>query len=36
VPYFMAIGQPIAEILRFNGFKYDGRPPSWISKNSKF
>ena len=30
MPYFQAISQHIAEILRFNRFSNGGRPPSWI------
>jgi len=33
---FMVIAQTIAEILRFNRFKNDDYPPSWILKIHNF
>jgi len=30
VPNFIKIGQTVAEIWRFNGFRIGGRPLSWI------
>jgi len=30
MPYFLAIGQAIADILRFNSFSNGSRSPSWI------
>ena len=33
---FHQIGQTVAEIWRFNGFKNGGRPPSWICEIRNF
>ena len=36
LPNFVAVGQTVAKIWRFNGFEDGGRPPAWIFKNLKF